>query len=118
MSAPRQWDVWWAELRTGRKREQTGDHHVLILSDDLVINQTGMVIVAPITTSGSNRPWVVAIDPSDAGIRARSWIECHQLQALALSRLIEFRRRLVETRRPYVALALRSVLRLAVGDLA
>lgn len=109
-----QWDVWWAELRAGQKGEQTGPHNVLVLSDDLLNSQSGVVLVAPITTSGADRPWIVEIDPSDAGIDRRSWIECNQLQSLSPSRLKVFRRRLADVKRPHVFAALRSSFRGAI----
>lgn len=114
---PQQWDVWWADLRPGKKGEQTGLHNVLVVSADLLTSQSGVVLVAPITTTGSDRPWVVEIEPADAKIDRRSWIECNQLQAVSPSRLIEFRRRLTESKRPHVAAALLSALRGAVQPL-
>jgi mRNA-degrading endonuclease toxin of MazEF toxin-antitoxin module len=112
--SPKQWDVWFADLRPGLKREQTGKHNVLIVSDDLLTTQSGVVLVAPITSSGQENPWVIEIEPADAGIDLRSWIECHQLQTISASRLIEFRRALSFSKRPYVLTALRSVLRGAI----
>jgi mRNA-degrading endonuclease toxin of MazEF toxin-antitoxin module len=70
------------------------------------------VIVAPITTTPRDVPWLVEIDPADGGIDRRSWIECDQLQALAPSpdRFETFRGRLADSRRPFVVVALRHVL--------
>ncbi len=60
-----------------------------------------LLVVAPITTTHRDVPWLVEIDPPDSGLHARSWIECDQLQALAPSplRFKTFRRRLAESRR-------------------
>ncbi len=108
---PRQWDVWWASLRDGVQGEQTGDHHVLVVSSNLVHSQMGVTVVAPLTTRGSEHPSVVPIDAADAGLQQLSFIECHQLQALAPKRFIEFRKRIPEGKRAEVALAVAHVLR-------
>lgn len=109
---PKQWEVWFAKLRDGIKGEQTYDHNVVVLSSDFV-NASGIAIVAPITTTGSGHPWVVKVDPQDAGIDRESWIECHQLQALSTSptRFLEFRRRLVPEKCAAVAIAVSQALR-------
>jgi mRNA-degrading endonuclease toxin of MazEF toxin-antitoxin module len=109
---PKQWDIWFASLREGIRGEQTFDHHVLVVSSVGIRRDSRTVVVAPITTTHRDVPWLVEIDPPDSGLHARSWIECDQLQALAPSplRFKTFRRRLAESRRPYVALALRHVL--------
>ena len=70
----RQWDIWFAELRAGVKGEQKGPHHVLILSSELVHSQTGVALVAPITTTGSTMPWVVRVERQDSGLRFTSYI--------------------------------------------
>jgi mRNA-degrading endonuclease toxin of MazEF toxin-antitoxin module len=79
----------------------------------LMNDQSGVAIVAPLTTTGSMSPWATPVEPAEAGIERRSWIECHQLQALSLSRKRFLRRSrpLAHGRRPYVALALASALR-------
>ncbi len=70
------------------------------------------MIVAPVTTTHRDEPWLVEIDPADDGIDRRSWIECDQLQALTPSpdRFETFRGRLADARRPFVVAALRHVL--------
>jgi mRNA-degrading endonuclease toxin of MazEF toxin-antitoxin module len=107
--------VWYAELRPGAKREQTGPHNVVIVSGDLLTTQTGLVVVAPITTTASEKPWTVKIEAANAKIDRESWIECDQLQTLAISRLIKYRGRLAETKRPYLALAIGQALRGILG---
>lgn len=111
--APKQWDVWYADLRPGIKGEQTGAHNVLVISSDAVQGQRGVAIVAPITTTGSERPWVIHVSPTDCGIERDSWIECDQLQSLSVSptRFKKHRGRLDFSKRGEVALAVAEVLR-------
>jgi mRNA-degrading endonuclease toxin of MazEF toxin-antitoxin module len=110
---PRQWDIWFAVLRDGIKGEQKGPHHVLVLSSELTCSSTGVALVAPITTTGSIAPWVVRVEPHQTGLRLTSYIECHQAITLSTSgaRFQTFRKRLVDEKRPEVALALGQVLR-------
>jgi mRNA-degrading endonuclease toxin of MazEF toxin-antitoxin module len=115
---PKQWDIWFAALRQGRPGEQTGDHNVLVVSSPLMQSDSRVVIVAPITSSARNSPWVVQVDPQDSGLEIVSWIECDQLQALSPSpeRFKTFRKRLAAPKRPEVALALQNALRGALPD--
>ncbi len=110
---PRQWDIWFATLRDGIAGEQLGDHNVLVVSSDLIRADSRVVLVAPITSTGRNCPWVVPIEPADSGLERLSWIECDQLQALAPSpsRFKTYRRKLAATKRPDVQLALANSLR-------
>jgi mRNA-degrading endonuclease toxin of MazEF toxin-antitoxin module len=98
---PRQWDIWFAELRDGIKGEQKGDHHVLVLSSDFVHSQAGVALAAPITTTGSTMPWTVRVEPHESGLRFTSYIECHQAMSLSTSRVRfkTFRKRLAERKR-------------------
>lgn len=108
---PRQWDIWYANLREGIRGEQTFKHNVLVVSSLGIRHSSRTVIVAPITTTHRDVPWLVAIEPADGAIDRRSWIECDQLQALAPSpeRFEDFRGRLADARRPFVVAALRHV---------
>jgi mRNA-degrading endonuclease toxin of MazEF toxin-antitoxin module len=117
---PKQWDIWFAVLRQGRPGEQTGDHNVLVVSSPLMQSDSRVVIVAPITSTGRNNPWVVQVEPQDSGLELVSWIECDQLQALSPSpeRFKTFRRRLAAPKRSEVALALQNALRGALPDLS
>jgi mRNA-degrading endonuclease toxin of MazEF toxin-antitoxin module len=108
---PKQWDIWFATLREGTKGEQTGPHNVLVLSSPRVQRASGVVVVAPITSTPREAPWIVKIEPQDGGIELVSYIECHQLQALspAPARFRTFRKRLSPEKRSEVTLALQSV---------
>jgi mRNA-degrading endonuclease toxin of MazEF toxin-antitoxin module len=110
--APKQWDIWFATLRDGVRGEQMYDHNVLVVSSLGIRHASRTVIVAPITSTDRDVPWLVEVDPPDSGLEVRSWIECDQLQALAPSpiRFKTFRRRLADSRRPFVVAALRYVL--------
>jgi len=108
---PKQWDIWFASLRHGIRGEQTLDHHVLVVSSARIQRASSVVVVAPITSTGRDAPWVVPIEPPDSGLDMLSWVECDQLQALAPTpeRFRTFRRRLAAHQRPLVALALQNV---------
>src|SRR3977135_1694484 len=97
---PKQWDVWFATLRDGWKGEQTGPHNVLVVSSPLMHSASRGVVVAPITSTAREAPWVVRIEPQDGGIELVSYIECDQLQALSPSpnRFQKFRQKLSATR--------------------
>lgn len=67
-------------LRDGIRGEQTYEHNVLVVSSSRISRNSRTVIVAPITTSHRDVPWLVEVEPQDAGIDRRSWIECDQLK--------------------------------------
>jgi mRNA-degrading endonuclease toxin of MazEF toxin-antitoxin module len=112
IQSPKQWDIWYADLRPGIRGEQTYKHNVLVVSSLGIRRSSRTVIIAPITTTHRDVPWLVQVEPEDAGIDRRSWIECDQLQALSPSpeRFETFRGRLAESRRPFVVAALHHVL--------
>jgi mRNA-degrading endonuclease toxin of MazEF toxin-antitoxin module len=106
------------ELRAGIRGEQTSKHNALVVSSPGIQRSSRTVIIAPITSTHRDVPWLVQVDPEDAGIDRRSWIECDQLQALAPSpeRFETYRGRLAESRRPLVAVALQHVFDGALSD--
>lgn len=117
---PKQWDVWFVELRPGLKGEQTGRHNVVVLSDDRVNAQRGVALVAPLTTTKRVWPWIVRVSPHEAGVDQVSWVECDQLQAVATSpeRFLERRQRLGDAACARVAIGVNDALRgvLAIPD--
>lgn len=115
---PKQWDIWFATLREGMKGEQTGPHNVLVVSSPLMQSASGVVVVAPITSTPRDAPWVVKVEPQDSGLLHVSYIECDQLQALSPSqaRFQTFRKKLSGPKRAEVALALQNALRGALPE--
>lgn len=115
---PKQWDIWYAALRDGMKGEQTGNHNVLVVSSPLMQSGSRVIVVAPITSTPRDSPWVVQVEPQDSGLERVSYIECDQLQALSPSqaRFQTFRRRLSTMKRAEVALALQNVFHGALPD--
>jgi mRNA-degrading endonuclease toxin of MazEF toxin-antitoxin module len=107
---PKQWDVWRVCLREGDKCEQTGEHFAVVLSPPELASG-GVAVVAPITSTKHYGTWVVPVAAGDAGLDHDSFVECNQLQPLAISpkRFLQFGGRLSEGARSSVALALNDV---------
>jgi mRNA interferase MazF len=84
----RRGEVWPAELKPTRGREQSGERPVLIVSADR-FNQgrARLVIAVPFTTRERGLPVHVEVRPPDGGLREVSFAMCEQVRSLAVDRL-------------------------------
>jgi mRNA interferase MazF len=89
MANPRRSEIWLADLRPTRGREQSGRRPVLVLSiDSFNSGPADLIIVLPITTTIRDIPLHVAIEKGDGGIRNRSAILCEAIRSIAKERLL------------------------------
>jgi mRNA interferase MazF len=88
---PGRWEIWLADLGTGRGHEQSGRRPVLVVSEDAFnAGLSGLVMVVPLTSKvakSKNIPAHIRIDPPEAGLKTSSVILCDQLRAISKDRL-------------------------------
>jgi mRNA interferase MazF len=84
----RRGEVWLADLKPTRGREQTGQRPVLIVSvNPFNHSGAGLVIAVPFTTRKRGIPTHIEVRPPDGGLRELSFAMCEQLRSIAMDRL-------------------------------
>lgn len=90
MSAPRQGEVWWADLDPTRGSEIRKRRPALVLSNDVLnAGSLGLAIVAPITTTPTGRKLHVAIELAGEGDgpSRRGYVLPEQVRSVSHQRL-------------------------------
>jgi mRNA interferase MazF len=89
MANPGRGEIWLADLRPTRGREQTGRRPVLVLSVDFFnAGPADLIVVLPLTSTQRDIPLHVKIDKGDGGIRKESVILCEAIRSISKDRLI------------------------------
>jgi mRNA interferase MazF len=89
MAYPRRGEIWLADLRPTRGREQTGRRPVLVLSVDFFnAGPADLVVVLPLTTAWRDIPLHVKVSKGDGGTRNDSTILCEAIRSVSKGRLI------------------------------
>jgi mRNA interferase MazF len=86
--APRQGDVWIADLNPTRGREQSGRRPVVIVSVER-FNQSpaGLVVAVPVSSVDKGIPWHVRIEAGEGGLKSTSFAKCDDVRSLSKLRL-------------------------------
>jgi mRNA interferase MazF len=81
-------EIWLVDLNPVRGREQAGKRPCLIISVNL-FNQgaSGLVVVLPITSKEKRVPFHVEINPTEGGVRVKSFIKCEDVRSISVERL-------------------------------
>lgn len=88
MRSIRRGEVWLADLKPTRGREQTGQRPVLIVSvNPFNHSGAGLVIAVPFTTRKRGIPTHIEVRPPDGGLREPSFAMCEQVRSIATDRL-------------------------------
>jgi mRNA interferase MazF len=91
-------DVFSATLEPRSGNEQRGQRLVVLISDDLMSQETSWssLIVLPITTSSKQKrkqtflgPTVIPIPKNEGGLSQESFVLCHQVTTLNRSKLLK-----------------------------
>ncbi|MCA1761502.1 MAG: type II toxin-antitoxin system PemK/MazF family toxin [Cryomorphaceae bacterium] len=86
----KQCEIWWAELNPVKGREQSGRRPVLVVSGNLLNENTDIVIVCPLTTQLKRYHGNLILDPSKKnGLQKTSEVLTWQMRTLAKKRLVE-----------------------------
>ena len=89
MANPRRGEIWLADLRPTRGREQTGRRPVLVLSVDVFnYGPSDLIVVLPLTSTLRGIPLHVRIRKGDGGTRNDSAILCDAIRCISKDRLI------------------------------
>lgn len=89
MADPRRGEIWLADLRPTRGREQTGRRPVLVLSVDFFnAGPADLIVILPLTTTLRDIPLHVKISKGDGGTRNDSAILCEAIRSISKDRLV------------------------------
>src|SRR6266481_3503862 len=89
MAYPRRGEIWQADLRPTRGREQAGRRPVLVLSVDFFnAGPADLVVVLPLTSTQRDIPLHVNVRKGDGGTRNDSVILCEAIRSLSKDRFI------------------------------
>ena len=89
MAEPRRGEIWLADLRPTRGREQSGRRPILILSVDRFNSGPADLIVAlPLTSTIRDIPLHVKIEKGDGGVKNESAILCEAIRSISKERLL------------------------------
>ena len=89
MAHPHRGEIWLADLRPTRGREQTGRRPVLVLSVDFFnAGPADLVVVLPLTSTQRDIPLLVKVSKGDGGTRNDSAILCAAIRSVSKDRLI------------------------------
>jgi mRNA interferase MazF len=76
------------DLDPARGHEQAGRRPALILSsDDMKPERSGLITVTPLTTSARRWPTRVFVRPPEGGLRAPSWVIGEQVRTISVERV-------------------------------
>src|SRR6266576_6178209 len=89
MAYPHRGEIWLADLRPTRGREQAGRRPVLVLSVDFFnAGPADLVLVLPLTSTQQDIPLHVKLRKGDGGTRNDSVILCEAIRSVSKDRLI------------------------------
>ena len=83
---PKQGDVWWFDPDPVRGHEQSGRRPCVVVSFDR-LNRTGIVIVCPLTRSEGPRLLRIPVDPPEAGLSFRSFVQIEHVRSISIERV-------------------------------
>jgi mRNA interferase MazF len=86
----RQGEVWFCDLNPIRGREQAGQRPAVVISvDQLGTGASELAIVVPLTRTDRPSPLYVALEPSESGLRDRSFAMPEMVRSISRDRLSE-----------------------------
>ena len=89
MADPHRGEIWLADLRPTRGREQSGRRPVLVVSvNSFNAGPADLIIVLPLTSTQRDIPLHVKIDKGDGGVRNDSVILCEAIRSISKDRLV------------------------------
>ncbi len=93
---PRRGEIWTADLGNPPKR-----HCILIVSLDQrnQSDRVDTVLMVPFSSSGSDAPTILPIEPGESGLPGRSYLKCHFITTFPKARLKECMPRMLRGRR-------------------
>jgi len=80
-------EIRWADLNPVRGREQAGLRPVLILSQDIFNERSGIVIAVALTTQAQRAGFPLTFELESAEGTKRSWVKISQIRTLTVERI-------------------------------
>ncbi len=80
-------EVYWANLDPSRGHEQSGQRPVLVLSQDVFNERSGVVIAVALTSQPQKAGFPLTLELSTPGLPKRSCIKISQIRTLSVERL-------------------------------
>lgn len=80
-------EVYWADLKPVKGREQAGRRPVLVISHDVFNDRSGTVIAMAITSQAQRAGFPLNLEITEPGMPKRSWLKISQIRTLSLLRL-------------------------------
>jgi len=80
-------EVYWANLDPAKGREQSGQRPVLVLSQDVFNDRSGVVIAVALTSQPPKAGFPLTFPLSTPTLPKRSWVKISQIRTLSQERL-------------------------------
>ena len=79
-------DVYWANLDPTRGHEQSGQRPVLVLSQDVFNERSGVAIAVALTSQPQKAGFPLTLELDIPGLPKRSWVKISQIRTLSVER--------------------------------
>ncbi len=80
-------DVYWANLDPTKGHEHAGQRPVLVLSQDVFNDRSGVVIAVSLTSQPQRAGFPLTFELTSPGLPKRSWVKISQIRTLSVERL-------------------------------
>jgi len=80
-------EIYRADLDPTKRREQSGQRPVLILSHDIFNKRSGTIIAMALTSQPQNAGFPLTLELSGPALQKKSWIKISQIRTLSTERL-------------------------------
>jgi len=80
-------DILWADLDPVKGREQAGRRPILVLSQDVFNERSGMVIAVVLSSKEPTVGYPLALEIRSIPLPKRSWVKISQIRTLSTERL-------------------------------
>jgi len=80
-------EVYWANLDPTKGHEQSGQRPVLVLSQDVFNERSGVVIAVAMTSQPQRAGFPLSFELKSPGFPKRSWVKISQIRTLSIERI-------------------------------
>lgn len=80
-------EIYWADLDPTKGHEQAGQRPVLVLSQDVFNERSGVVIAMALTSQPQRAGFPLTCELTSSQLPKRSWVKINQIRTLSQERL-------------------------------
>jgi len=80
-------EVYWANLDPAKGHEQSGMRPILVLSQDVFNDRSGVVIAVALTSQPQKAGFPLTLPLSSSALPKKSWVKISQIRTLSQERL-------------------------------